>query len=86
MARIRTPRSAKRVTLVARIQEYLRQGVRDFGFQLSVIREELGATPECRSMPELKLPNLKEAYAELAVLRARVQALEETLRQAGITP
>jgi hypothetical protein len=68
---------------MTRLMEYLKQDMRDFACQLSVIREELGATPECRSMPELKLPNLKEAYAELAVLRKRVQVLEEELRKAG---
>lgn len=45
---------------------------------------EYGATPEARSMPLIKPPSLKEAYAELTVLRERVKVLEEALRQAGL--
>jgi hypothetical protein len=69
---------------MTRLIEYIKQDMRDFAWQLSVIRKEYGATPEARSMPLTKSPSLKEAYAELAVQRERVRVLEEALRSVGI--
>jgi hypothetical protein len=67
-----------------RIVEYIKKDMREFAWQISVILDDFGATPEARNRATLALPNLKEAYAELAVLRERIQLLEETLRTAGI--
>jgi hypothetical protein len=46
---------------------------------------EYGATPEARSMPLLKPPSLKEAYAEVAALKERTRVLEQALWKAGIS-
>jgi hypothetical protein len=68
---------------MSRIVEYLKQDMRDFAGQVSVILEEFGATPEARTEPPFLPP---DPYEEIAALRARLQVLEGALRSAGITP
>lgn len=71
--------------MINQLREY-RRSHSDVRADVQDFLAAFGCAPEARSRPQLHLPSLKEAYAELAFLRERVRVLEETLRNAGINP